>query len=140
MHVNALLSASTGPEREIPFSVSPEMSAEYAELTGDTNPLHSDNQFASEHGFESAFAHGLVANGILSREFGTVYPGAGTVFLGYRYAFFKPIYFGSSYRLRIRFPVARSSGYHLAVAEIDDGEDTCLIAYCDLMLASGGRE
>lgn len=134
VHINALLTSSAIPEREVAFTASLDDSASYGNVSGDTNLLHSDDSFAQERGFAGAFAHGLVANGLLSREYGMVYPGPGTVFSGYRYTFFKPMYLGQEYRLRIRFPRVSASGYHYAVAEIEDDRGPCLVAYCDLIL------
>ena len=133
VHINSLLSASEVPERESTITASAELSALYADTSGDFNPLHANDEFARERGFSGAFAHGLLANAVLSKEFGMHYPGPGTVFLGYRYSFLRPLYLGQDYRLRLRFPVISKSGYHLAVAEIDDGNGTCLLAYCDLI-------
>lgn len=133
IHINSLLTATKRPERELTIVATPELSADYASLSGDDNPLHNDDGYARERGFDGAFAHGLLANSIVSRELGTEHPGPGTVILGFQYAFTKPLYHGHEYKVRFRFPVVRESGYHLAVAEIEDEEGTCMIAYCDVM-------
>lgn len=132
-HVNSLLaSGHVLADREVCFSIS-EVDA-FAALSGDINPLHLDTAAARASGFEGRLTHGMLAAAHLSRLFGVESPGAGTLFLGARLTFLKPIYPGRKYRLVAKMTGRAGRQSTLAVARILDADgETRLLAYCDLL-------
>lgn len=66
--------------------------AEYASLTGDTNPLFSDAGYARRLGFEGQLVPGGLLGGLFSYLLGTVLPGRGTNYLKQRLCFPVPAY------------------------------------------------
>jgi acyl dehydratase len=133
-HINAMLSdTGTVLEQELVFT--PEQVAEFASVTGDLNSVHLDDDAARGAGFDARISHGMMAGGELSRIFGTVAPGIGTLFLRSELAFLAPIYAGRRHRLRIRYPdPIPEKGYMLAVATIHNADgELCLVGYNDLL-------
>ena len=68
----------------------------YAELTGDYNPLHFDEAFASRTKFGRLVAQGGLTTGILHALVAMDMPGPGTVFLSQTWQFTAPVYIGDT--------------------------------------------
>ena len=66
----------------------------FAELSGDTNPLHSDAAFAVTHGFEGPVAYGMISALLFSKLVGILMPGPGALYLSQSFLFHRPLYRG----------------------------------------------
>jgi 3-hydroxybutyryl-CoA dehydratase len=64
----------------------------FARLTGDTNPLHLDDAFASGTRFGRRIAHGMLAASYVATLLGTKFPGPGTIYLGQTLTFSRPVF------------------------------------------------
>jgi acyl dehydratase len=63
----------------------------FAELTGDTNPLHMDAGFASETRFKKRVVHGMLTASFISTVVGMQLPGPGALYLSQVLNFKKPV-------------------------------------------------
>lgn len=68
----------------------------YAELTGDRNPLHFDEEFTSKTRFKRLISQGGIAVGLLHALVAMDLPGAGTVFTEQHWNFPAPVYIGDT--------------------------------------------
>ena len=73
-------------------TVTPEDIQKFAEVTGDFNPLHFDDDFAKAQGFDERIAHGALSASYVSGILGNKLPGAGSVFAGLDMRFKRPVY------------------------------------------------
>ena len=64
----------------------------YAQLTGDTNPIHLDEEYAKNIGFKKNIVHGMLSASIFSKILATDFPGAGSIYITQDLNFIKPIY------------------------------------------------
>lgn len=64
----------------------------FAAVTGDQNPMHTDELAARDSRFGRRIAHGMLAAGLISAVLGMRLPGPGTIYLKQSLAFRKPIY------------------------------------------------
>lgn len=64
----------------------------YAELTGDFNPLHFDEEFAARTKFRRLIVQGGLTTGLLHALVANDLPGPGTVFLSQEWKFPAPVY------------------------------------------------
>jgi 3-hydroxybutyryl-CoA dehydratase len=75
-------------------SISDEMIRLFAELSGDTNPVHLDDSYAAGTRFGRRIAHGMIAAGLISAVLANDLPGPGTVYLSQTLQFKSPVYPG----------------------------------------------
>lgn len=68
----------------------------YAELTGDHNPLHFDEEFAAATRFGQLVVQGGLTTGLLHALVAMDMPGPGTVFLSQDWRFTAPVYVGDT--------------------------------------------
>lgn len=68
----------------------------YAEITGDRNPLHFDEDFASRTKFGGLIVQGGLTTGLLNALVAMDMPGPGTVFLSHDWRFTGPVYIGDT--------------------------------------------
>lgn len=86
-----------GDKYETAFSISQEQVIKFAEVSGDSNPLHLDNAFAATTIFKKPIIHGFLGGSIFSKVLGTEFPGKGTVYLKQNMDFLRPMYAGEQY-------------------------------------------
>lgn len=79
------------------FSFSQQDVIDFARVTGDNNPVHLDEDFASKTIFKTRIMHGMLGACVFSKVFGTMFPGEGTIYLSQSVNFLKPMYVDTSY-------------------------------------------
>ena len=75
--------------------------AEYADLTGDANPLHTDPDYARRAGFKDVIIPGPLLSGMFSNLLGTKLPGRGTNWLKQVLHFPAPAYRGDEITAKV---------------------------------------
>lgn len=68
----------------------------YAEMTGDHNPLHFDEDFVSKTKFKKLVVQGGLTTGLLHALVAMDMPGPGTVFLSQDWKFTAPVFIGDT--------------------------------------------
>ena len=63
----------------------------FADLTGDTNPLHFDDDFAEQSRFGGRIVHGMCTAALISTVIGTRMPGPGCIYLSQSLRFTAPV-------------------------------------------------
>lgn len=66
----------------------------FAQLSLDTNPVHFDDEFASQTIFGKQIVHGFLYASLISGILGTKLPGPGAIYLMQEMKFLKPVYLG----------------------------------------------
>lgn len=69
----------------------------FAEVSGDTNPLHSDAAYAAKTRFKQPIAHGMFGAGVISAALGTkLAPNAVVIYMGQNLQFRAPVVAGDT--------------------------------------------
>jgi len=64
----------------------------FAEIVGDSNPIHLDVEFAANSFFKKRIVHGAFLVGLISKVLGMDFPGQGTVYISQNSVFKRPVY------------------------------------------------
>lgn len=81
-----------GDKFEYQFKITNEVYSGFMSLFNDRNPLHTNNSFALEKGFNSEVMHGNILNGFISYFIGECLPIKNVIIQNQEIKFFKPTY------------------------------------------------
>ena len=68
----------------------------FANISGDHNPIHLDDDYASKSRYKKRIAHGLISASFFSGLFGTKLPGPGCVYVQQTFNFKRAVYLGDT--------------------------------------------
>ena len=96
----------------------------FAEVSGDRNPLHMDDEFAKNTAFGQRIAHGALTASYISGILGNDLPGPGSIFVGLNMRFRRPVYIGSHVTVKVEVTEMKERGNRvtLKVSCIVDGK------------------
>lgn len=83
-----------GMEASVARTVTEADIAAFAEVTGDKNPVHLDEGYASKTMFKGRIAHGMLSAGYISAVFGMELPGPGAIYVSQTLSFKAPVRIG----------------------------------------------
>lgn len=73
----------------------------FAGVSGDTNPVHLDAEYAAGTMFKTRIAHGMLSAGFISTVIGTKLPGPGAIYVGQTLKFKAPVRIGDTVTARV---------------------------------------
>lgn len=79
------------------FKFSQEDVAAFARVTGDTNPLHLDADYAATTPFKRPIIHGMLGASVFTKVLGTEYPGYGSIYVSQTLSFLRPMFVDTDY-------------------------------------------
>ncbi len=82
----------------------------FAEVSGDRNPLHMDEEFAKKTPFGQRIAHGALTASYISGILGNDLPGPGSIFVGLNMRFRRPVLIGSLVIVKVEVTEMRERG------------------------------
>ncbi|MBV8280708.1 MAG: MaoC family dehydratase [Candidatus Eremiobacteraeota bacterium] len=85
-----------GASAQISRTVDRAMIKEFAEFSGDDNPMHLSPEFAKRTRFGRPVAHGMLTASLISAVIGTKLPGPGCIYVSQTLNFRKPVFEGDT--------------------------------------------
>ena len=92
---------SVGQSADFTKTVSSEDVTRFAEITGDFNPVHLDEEAATKSLFGGRVAHGMLTAGLISAALAGKLPGPGSVYLAQSLRFRAPVRIGDTITTRV---------------------------------------
>ena len=74
----------------------------FAEVSGDFNPVHLDEEFAKKTIFKKRIAHGFLTASFISTVIATELPGPGSIYLKQSLKFLAPVYIDEKILVKVR--------------------------------------
>ncbi|MFT5258330.1 MAG: 3-hydroxybutyryl-CoA dehydratase [Saprospiraceae bacterium] len=87
---------SIGMQDNYERTVTDEDIHQFAQVSGDHNPVHLDAEFAAGTRFKARIAHGMLSAAFISTVVGTKLPGPGSIYVSQSLKFRAPVYIGDT--------------------------------------------
>lgn len=68
----------------------------FANISGDKNPIHLDENFAAKTRFRKRLVHGILISGVISALLGMELPGPGSIYIKQTLNFRAPVFIGDT--------------------------------------------
>jgi 3-hydroxybutyryl-CoA dehydratase len=95
------MALNVGDGAEVSKTITDEDVRAFAELTGDRNPVHLDEEYASTTRFGRRIAHGMLGASLISTVLASELPGPGSVYLSQTLRFNAPVFLGDTVTARV---------------------------------------
>ena len=126
---------AVGQEESFTAVITEEMMVRFRDISGDVNPLHTDEAFAKGKGFPGRVAYGMLVASLYSRLAGVHLPGRNCLLQSVQSDFMKPVFIGdeltvtgkiiekdeSVRRLVIKAAIRNQEGKKVSKARIEAG-------------------
>lgn len=93
----------------------------FAQVSGDTNPVHLDEAYAKTTTFGGRIAHGMLSAAYISAVLGTQLPGPGAIYLSQSMRFRRPVKIGDEVTARVTVKALDEKRGHVTL------ETVCLV-------------
>jgi 3-hydroxybutyryl-CoA dehydratase len=84
------------------FTISDEMVRTFAEITGDKNPVHLDEEYAKNTRFKKRICHGMLVASLISKVLGMDFPGPGTILVRQQLSYRAPVFVGETVKVNVK--------------------------------------
>jgi len=114
---------SVGDTATITKTITQDDIHQFAELVGDLNPVHVDEEFARKTRFGKQIAHGMWGASLISAVLGTKLPGPGTIYLSQTIKFSAPIFPGDTITARVKAIMVREEKAIVTFETVCENQD-----------------
>ncbi|MNJ92561.1 (R)-specific enoyl-CoA hydratase [compost metagenome] len=95
-----------GFESSITVTVTDKMVRQFAELSGDHNPIHLDEDYAAKTRFKRRIAHGMISGALISRTLVDCI-GTGGIYLSQNMKFVNPVFIDDTITITLKITAIR---------------------------------
>lgn len=91
-----------GQEASLSKTISDDDIYEFARLSGDNNPVHIDDEYASKTIFKKRIAHGFLSASFISTLIASELPGPGSIYIKQSLKFLGPVFVGETILVKVK--------------------------------------
>ena len=73
----------------------------FAEISGDHNPIHLNNEYAKDSIFGKKIVYGFLSGSLISAVLGNVLPGEGSIYMNQTLSFLRPVFIGDTITAKV---------------------------------------
>mgnify|MGYP000353778531 CR=1 FL=1 len=95
----------------------------FAKVSGDTNPIHLDEEYAKTTEFGGRIAHGMLSGAIISAAMAQSLPGPGSIYLSQNMKFKAPVRIGDTLTVSIELTEKKNRRAMIALRVIVTNQD-----------------
>jgi len=95
------MSYKVGDTASVSKDITDDEIRKFADLVGDHNSVHLNDEFARKTRFGRRIAHGMLSASLISTAIGTRLPGNGAVYLSQTFRFVAPVFPGDTVTARV---------------------------------------
>ena len=130
-----------GDSAEHVKTVTKEDVEKFADITGDYNPIHMNDEYAKTTMFKTRIAHGVLSVGLISACLGVKLFGPGILYGSQQSTFKKPVFFGDTLKVvctvtdkftkkegKLKFLTVETKVYNQKDEVVTDGEAQIIFA------------
>ena len=99
----------------------------FAEVSGDRNPVHLDEEYAARSPFGRRVAHGFLTGSMISAMIGMDLPGPGSIYLGQTMKFLAPVAIGDTVTVSVEIIGVREEKRILTLRTDATNQDGVLV-------------
>ena len=100
------MSFQVGDKRSVTVQVTEKMVQQFAEMSGDFNPIHMDEEYAKGTRFKRRIAHGMICGALISRTL-AMELGPGGIYLAQTLKFLSPVFIGDVVTVELKVTALR---------------------------------
>jgi 3-hydroxybutyryl-CoA dehydratase len=116
------------------FAVGKSEMLEFAQISGDYNPIHLDADYAIKQGFRDSIVYGALLISRVSGIIASKFPGPGTVIGGIDWKFIAPIYVNQMLTVKMKLNYSESRRKLLDLEILNDLEELAQEAQLTLFI------
>lgn len=106
----------------------------FVELSGDSNPIHTDDEFAKKSRFGRRIAHGMISGALLSAVLGTEFGEKQVVYMSQTMRFVAPVFIGDTITATATVKNIREDKPIVAVETVVTKEDGTVVVSGEAVL------
>jgi acyl dehydratase len=99
----------------------------FANISGDKNPIHLDEEYASSTRFGKRLVHGILTSGIISALLGMELPGPGSIYIKQILNFKAPVYIGDTITATVTVTGVRTDKPIITLETVCKNQDDVMV-------------
>jgi len=129
---------SVGDRFEFTKTISEEEVTQFAAVSGDTNPLHLDDEFAEETRFDGRIVHGTLVGGLISAALARI-PGL-VVYLSQDLEFHNPVRIGETLTAECEIVEDLGNNQYRLTTQVRNGDELAIDGEAVVLIDSAPEE